>query len=83
MKPKFTFSTDCSKKHTMHTKSDNIEIMIVSDTDEIIEEHFGTLLEKYQEGLNKSMKSSNFVFDKVNGLHSKCHKISLNVVGHT
>ena len=57
--------------------------MIVSDTDEIIEEHFGTLLERYQEGLNKSMKSSNCVFDKVNGLHSKCHKISPNVVGHT
>ena len=35
----------------MHTKSDNIEIMMGNETDEIIEERF------------ESMKGSEFVFD--------------------
>ena len=61
----------------MHTKSDNIEIMIRSDTDENIQKRFDCLLEMYQEDLEESMNSSNFVFDYVYELHFKCHKISL------
>ena len=59
----------------MHAKSDNIEIMIGSETDDIIKELFKSLLQKYQEGL---MKGSEFVFDSVNSLYYKLHKISLN-----
>ena len=33
----------------MHTKSNNIEIMIGSDTDEVIENLFKSLLQRYQE----------------------------------
>ena len=44
--------------HNMHAKSDNIEIMIGRETDEIIEELFKSLLQKYQEGLEESMKGS-------------------------
>ena len=40
----------------MHSKFDNIEIMIGSETDEIIEELFKSLLHRYQEGLEESMK---------------------------
>ena len=36
---------------TMHTKSTNVEIMMGSETDEIIEDLFESFLEKYQEGL--------------------------------
>ena len=39
----------------MRTKSDNIEIMMGSKTDEIIEELFKSLLKRYQEGLKESM----------------------------
>ena len=37
---------------TIHTKSDNIEIEIMmgGETDEIIEEHFESLLKRHQEG---------------------------------
>ena len=42
---------DSNETRTMHAKSDNIEIMIGSETDEIIEEPFKSLLQKYQEGL--------------------------------
>ena len=35
----------------MHTKSNNVEIMMGSETDEIIEDLFESFLQKYQEGL--------------------------------
>ena len=35
----------------MHSKSDNIEIMIYGKADEVIEKHFDSLLNRYQIGL--------------------------------
>ena len=49
----------------MHTKSDSIEIMMDSKTDGIINELFKSLLQKYQEGLEESMRESKFIFDSV------------------
>ena len=48
------------------------------ETDEIIEELFKSLLQRYQEGLEESMKGSEFVFDSVGLLEYKLNKISLN-----
>ena len=45
----------------MHTKSNNVEIMIGSETDEIIEDLFEYFLQKYQEGLEESMRGSEFI----------------------
>ena len=39
--------------HVMHTKSDNEEIMIGSDTSDVIKELFKSFLERYQEGLQE------------------------------
>ena len=39
----------------MHTKSNSIEIMIGSGTNEVIEELFKSLLQKYQENLKEKM----------------------------
>ena len=71
-----------SSKHsdeigTMHSKSDKIEIMIGNETDEIIEELFETLLQRYQERLKESMKGSEFIFDSVDLLYYSFNKISL------
>ena len=41
----------------------NIEIMIGSETDDIIDERYESLLQKYQEGLEESMRGSKFIFD--------------------
>ena len=46
----FISSKDSKETRTMHTKSDNIELMMVSETDEIINECFDSLLQKYQDG---------------------------------
>ena len=54
---------------------------MVSDTDEIIKELFESLLQRHQEGLAESMRGSEFVFDSVNSLHYKLHRINLNKGG--
>ena len=62
----------------MHIKSKNIVILIGYGTDEIIEELFDSLLEKYKKGLEEKMKKSNHAFDSVDALYYKLHKTSLN-----
>ena len=64
----------------MHAKSDNIEIMMGSETDEIIEERFKSLMQRYQEGLEESIKGSEFIFDSVDVLYYDLNKISLSKV---
>ena len=44
----FIYSKGSDETCTMHTKSDNIDIMIGSETDEIIKELFESLLQRYQ-----------------------------------
>ena len=46
---------DSDKTRTMHTKSNNVEIMMGSETDEIIEDLFESYLQKYQERLEESL----------------------------
>ena len=53
----------------MHTRSDNIEIIIGDDNDDIIEELFRSFLQKYEENLQNIMRGSDFEFDDVNFLY--------------
>ena len=69
---------DSDETRIMHTKSDNIEIVIGSDTNEVIEDLFKSLLQGYQENLEEKMRDSEFNFDAVNLLHYNLNKISLN-----
>ena len=55
MKINFTSSKDSDETRTMHTTSDNIEIMIGNKASGIIKELFNSLLQKYQEGLQESL----------------------------
>ena len=47
---------DLDETHIMHTKSNNIEIMIGSDTNDVIKELFKSLLQRYQENLETKLK---------------------------
>ena len=71
-------SKDSDETCNMLTKSDNIEIIMDSETDNIIKELFESLLQKYQEGLEESMRGSNFYFDSVDLLYYHLQKTSLN-----
>ena len=74
----FFSSKDSKETRTMYSPNDNIEIMMGSETDKIIEELLKSFLQRYQEGSEESMKRSEFVFDSVNSLYYKLHKVSLN-----
>ena len=52
--------------------------MIGNETDEIIRELFESLLQRHQKDLEEKLKGSEFVFDSVDLLCYKLHKISLN-----
>ena len=73
MEISFISIKDSNENCTVHKKSDNIEIMIGNETDEISKKHFESLLRKYQEGLEKSMKGIEFIFDSVDLLYYKPH----------
>ena len=47
----------------MDSKSDNMEIMMNDEVDELIEEPFQSLKKRYQNKSEESIKGSNFVFD--------------------
>ena len=73
-----TSKPDSDETRILHTKSNNIEIMIGSDTNEVIENLFRSLLQRYQENLEEKMRGSEFIFDGINLLHYDLNKISLN-----
>ena len=55
----------------MDSKSDSIEFMMGSETDE-------SLLQRYQEELEESMEGTGFIFDSIDILYYNLNKISLN-----
>ena len=71
---------DNDEEHVKHAKSDNIEIMMNYKADEITEELFDSLKNRYQNNL-ESMKDGEFVFDYVHLLYYKYHKINPNSGG--
>ena len=50
--------------------------MINDKADEIFEKHFESLLNRYQIGLETSVRDSDFIFDCVHVLYYKCQKIN-------
>ena len=71
-------SKDSAEIRTTYGKNDNIEGIMGSETDEIIEELFDSFFQRYQKSLEESMRGSESVFDSANSMYYKLHKISLN-----
>ena len=67
-------------KHIIQTKSDNIEIVINDEVNEVIKGIFDSLKNSFQNNL-ELIKGSEFIFDYVHLLHYKCHKINPNCNG--
>ena len=51
---------DSDETRIMYTKSNNIEIMIGNDTDEVTEELVKSLLQRYQENLEEKIRVQRF-----------------------
>ena len=68
------------KTRTIYAWSDNVSIMRGSDTDGIIREIFRSFLRNYQEEL-KIIKGSDFVFESVELMDYKLHRVRLKRSG--
>ena len=68
---------DSDETRTMRIKSNTVEIMMGSETDNVIEDLFRSLLQRYQEGLEESMRGSEFIFDSVDALYYDLNKNKL------
>ena len=69
---------DKNETPVMHTKSDNVEIMNGSDTSNAISKLINSFMKRYQEGLETKMKGSSYIFERIDLLEYRLHKISLN-----
>ena len=81
MKINFISSKNFNDTRDVHSKSDNVEFMMGVETNEIIKNLFNSLLQRYQKGLEESMKGSGFMFDYVDSLNYIFHKIDLKKSG--
>ena len=70
-------SIDSDETCNLCKKSNNIEIMMGNETDEIIENLIESLLQNYQNNLEESMRGSKFNFDNVDLLYYHLQKTSL------
>ena len=73
----FISSIDNDEEHIVHTKSDNIKVLI---NDEVIKKLFDSLKIGYQNNL-ETMKNSEFIFDYVHLLYYKCNRINPDCEG--
>ena len=73
----FISSKDSDETRNMNTKSDNIEIKMGSETNDIVEEVYESLLQKHQERLEESMRGNEFVPDSIDLLYYHLKEIGL------
>ena len=76
MRVNFISSKDTGETRTIYVWSDNVSIMQGSDTGYIIRELFRSFLHNYQEEL-KIIRGSNFVFESVELMDYKLHRVHL------
>ena len=65
----------------MHSRSDNIKFTSNNDANEVIDELFESLRSRYLGNLETSMRGNDFIFDSVQLMYSKCHKVNFKRVG--
>ena len=61
----------------MYSMSDNIKFTsYTNDANQILNELFESLLSRYQDNLETSMRGSEFIFDLVQLVYYKCQKVN-------
>ena len=76
MRINFISSKDTAETRIIYVWSDNVSIIWGSDTDDIIRELFRSFLHNYQKKL-KIIKGSKFVFERVELMDYKLHRVRL------
>ena len=65
----------------MHSYSDNVAFTSYNDANEVVNKLFKSLRSKYQDNLETPMKRSDFIFDSVQLMYFKCHKVNFKCGG--
>ena len=61
----FISSKDTEEEREMYSSSDNIKFSSYNDANEVVNELFESLLSRYEDNLETSMRGSDFIFDSV------------------
>ena len=77
----FITSKDPEEERVVHSSSDNIKFTPYNDANEVVDELFESLRSRYQGNLETSMRGSDFIFDSVQLMYYKCHKVNLKPGG--
>ena len=77
----FISSKDAEKYRLIYSTSNNIKLTPYSDVNEVIHELFESLCLRYQGNLEKSMRGSDFIFDLVQLMYYKFHRVNVKHVG--
>ena len=81
MQINFASSLGTEESPKMYSKSNNIEILMASETNNIINELIESFLQKYQNGLKEKMKDTKFVCEIVDLLYYNFHKTTFQRAG--
>ena len=78
----YVSSINFEKTHPKYSTSNNIEIPMGSDTDEVMDKLFDTLLQRFLEAKEISFeKGSEFIFENVDLLYYYFQKIDIRKTG--
>ena len=72
---------DTEEEYVMHLSRDNIKFTSYSKVNDVIEKLFKLLRSKYKDGLETSTKGSDFIFDSVQLVYYKYHKVNFKCAG--
>ena len=70
----FISSKDAEEEHVMHSRSNSIKFTSYNDADEVVDELWVT-------SIKISMRGSDFIFDSIQPMYYKCHKVNFKLVG--
>ena len=73
----FVSSEVAEEERVMHSRSDNIKFTSFIGASAVVDELFESACLRYQRNLKTSMRGSDFIFDSVQLIYSKCHKVNL------
>ena len=65
----------------MHSNSNNMKFKSYNDANEVVDEPFELLRSRYQENLETAMRTSDFIFDSIQLMYYKCHKVNFRRSG--
>ena len=60
----------------MHSKSNNIKFKSYNDANKVVDQLLESLRSRYQGNLEASMRESNFLFNSVQLMYYRCHKVN-------